>query len=126
MITATASTESVEKRRNDILRKFRSFKQALDGMKFAVAQTLLTTAASRPTICRIVNSEVRIVGKIHAKNDWCACASCGENPMPGNVTVHVPTRSIASLTLEFRSRGKQQWIPRSTPGEDNKRYDPDS
>ena len=38
-----------------------------------------TTAASKPTICRTVYSEIRIVGMIHPKNELWTCASCGEN-----------------------------------------------
>ena len=41
---------------------------------------ILTTTASRPTICSTVNSLVRSVGRIHPKKVDLEWTSCGENP----------------------------------------------
>jgi len=57
-------------------------------VKFGIVQSCInwgwdnleqTTAASKPTICKTVNSEVRMVGSTQPKNAWWACASWGEN-----------------------------------------------
>ena len=63
----------------------------------------LTTAASRPTIWRIVISEVLSVGRIQPKNAVCECASCGENPKEGRVSKQWTERwaEIESLPFSF-------------------------
>jgi hypothetical protein len=83
-----------------------------------------TTAASRPTVCRTVNSDVLNVGKIHAKNEPCICASCGENP--ADDIRNCPSKIFSQLTLELRPRRKQHRPSRSTEREYKERAESNS
>lgn len=82
-----------------------------------------TTAASKPTIWSTVNSEVLIVGIIHPKKAWCACASCGEKPVSGISTEM--ERVWGRRTLELCTGSKDKWPARAAVGKEKKRGNAD-
>lgn len=66
-----------------------------------------TTAASRPTVCSTVKSDVLHVGRIHAANEPWAYASLGENPLCNVRYYHgaVPDNTPFSFVLGAKSIG---------------------
>ena len=101
MRMTAARTEQDENSQKDILKKLRSYdNQRAMNVEFQHKMTInpRTTAASRPTICRTVNSEIRMVGRIQPKKACLAWASCGENP---GARIEIWTDGVAEVRTDL-------------------------